>query len=561
MKNFKSKTIKLVLSGVGIFIFGIFTGYLLNNKTISSIQGYLFNAVGYATDTNATNSNATDTNATNSNATDCNATDANATDANATDANATNSNASLTDNIIYLNSFDFGTGTSVHQGDKIYLNIQTTGAYNSGASIVFKSSDNETFSVPVNSIGYNPYIIIPKNIKEAYYNVTDILLVGRNSNNTTFTKQYSKDIDNYLFENKGFMILKNVEDTIITLNSISLNSKSSQVVDKVYLNISASEDLETLKLIFKDNTNQTFTAYAKSLNNNPYFEIPTSVKSGTYTLTSVTLVSKDNMTTYTTTGENNTQKLNFNQTLEIIASTNTNSYIFNNEEITSQVITALYNLQEKQAITINADTNSIINNELFNAIKGTEKSLVINYHDHQIIFNGQDINEAKTIDVNTTINSIDANENLKNLISKGIVVDFADNGSLPGKALVRIKATKEISTILNDKVYAYFYNNQTNKFNLIDNNVTKTNDGYYEFSISHNSSYVLTNEALDAKLVTIDNDNVVSFQKSNKVNILLICLGLAVCIGAVVVIIIVRKKKMPTTKKEVPEEPKNDNTI
>ena len=48
MDKFKSKVIKLAVSGVAIFAIGIFVGYQLNYGTLSSIQGYLFNAAGPA---------------------------------------------------------------------------------------------------------------------------------------------------------------------------------------------------------------------------------------------------------------------------------------------------------------------------------------------------------------------------------------------------------------------------------------------------------------------------------------------------------------------------------
>ena len=102
----KDKILELVIGGIIIFSVGIFIGYKLNSGAIKNIQGYLFNASGFATDPNATDCNATD-----SNATDCNATDSNATDSNATDSNATSSNASINDNILILSSFYLKTTT------------------------------------------------------------------------------------------------------------------------------------------------------------------------------------------------------------------------------------------------------------------------------------------------------------------------------------------------------------------------------------------------------------------------------------------------------------------
>ena len=140
---FRDSALKFILGGIAIFAFGIFVGYQLDNSAITKIQGFLFNAVGdaSATDTNATDANATDSNATDSNATDSNATDSNATDSNATDSNATSGNAQATDNILYLQTFELGA-SSAKAGDRVNVTLGTSGACNSGASIVFKNNTN-----------------------------------------------------------------------------------------------------------------------------------------------------------------------------------------------------------------------------------------------------------------------------------------------------------------------------------------------------------------------------------------------------------------------------------
>lgn len=604
MEEFKSKVIKLAISGVMIFAIGIFVGYQLNYGTLASIQGYLFNAAGEATDANATDSNATDSNATDSNATDANATDANATDANATDsnatdANATDANASITDNIIFLHSFKLERN-SVKPGEKIFVEIDTSGACNTGASVVFKNPNGVTFTVQVQDITGSSYITIPKSALASTYVVSDVLLVGLNSDNTTFTKQYSLTGSN-VFNFNSFLTVTakdkndvgnnnsgnsnsgnnnsgsnnsgsnnsgnnntgnnnsennnkennnsgNNKDTQtvskVTLNSITLDNSTAKVNEKVYINIKTSEKLNSLKLVFSSTDGTTFTVYGKDLSSSkPYIEIPSSTISGTYSLVSAIISTLDSSTIYSKTGEKGTEKFNFNITIKISDGAE-NVYIYNNEDINSEILAKLYSAPSGSEFTVNADSNTLINSELFNVIKGKNKKLIVNYKDNQIIFNGKDIDNSKTIDISMTVENIINNENISKLVSKGILVNFPDNGNLPGKALIRVKATDEVMQILNNKVYVYVYNNSSNNFSVIDTNVKKSSDNYYEFTITHNSDYIIVNEKLESKLVVSkSSENVVNFQKGNKTLLMLIAIGGAIIIAAVIVIIVLKKKQ------------------
>lgn len=558
MDKFKSKVIKLAVSGVAIFAFGIFIGYQLNYGTLSSIQGYLFNAAGEASDSNASNSNASNSNASNSNASN-----SNASDSNASDANASSANASATDNIIYLQNFALGS-TSAKQGDKVNVTIGTSGACNSAVSIVFKGGNGTTFTAQVQDITGNPYIVIPNSAVATTYSVSDVLLVGRNSDNTTFTKQYSTfGANTYAFNSSLTVVAKETNNdgtqqpvSKVSLTSISLGSTSAKVSDKVYVNTQTSEKLNSLKLVFTSADGKTFTVYAKDLLTKPYIEIPSSTVAGTYSLTSAIIATSKSSTAYSKDGGNDTEKFDFNSTIEISDGTET-TFIYNNEDVNSDVLTKLYNAPSGTEITINADSNTLINEELFNAIKGKNKKLVINYKDNQIVFNGNDIDSSKTIDISMTVDTVSSNEDINKLVSNGIIVNFPDNGNLPGKALIRVKATEEVDKVLNDNVYVYVYNESSNDFCIVDTSVKKSKDGYYEFTITHNSDYLIVNEKLDSKLVVSQSDgNIVNFQKGNGTLLMLIAVGVAVIIAAVIVIVVLKKKKSTSSKNN-----KNNNNV
>ena len=544
---FRNNALKFILGGIVIFIFGIFVGYQLDNNSITSIQGFLFNAVGDATDSNAT-------------------------DSNATDSNATSGNAQATDNILYLQTFELGA-SSAKAGDKVNVTLGTSGACNSGASIVFKNNDNGiTFTVSVSSIANNPYITIPSNVSSGTYNVTEIMLVGTNSDNSTFSRRWSavdQNADYFVdFINKSIAITAKETtntsgsntQTKLALNSLSLKSTETNVSEKVYIDYKTSTSISSMKLTFNSDSGETMVVYVKSLTSNPYFEIPSTTIIGNYSLVSATISSDSSTIIYSKDGSiSGSEKFDFNSGIVVNDVKQQDTFVYNNEDLTNEIITELYNAKNTATINVSADTKPIISEELFNVIKGTNKKLIITYNDNQLIFDGNDISSSKSIDVSISANVIQADTSIGKLVSDGIVLDFASNGNLPGDATVRIKITEEMKSKLGTgKVYVYYYNVQCDDFTEIATEIKPTDDGYYEFTINHNSEYILVNEKLDDSLLSNGNDNVVNFQKSDKVNLLLIGLGV-ILIVVVIVIIIIVKKKNKKNNSEIVNDTKNNN--
>ena len=201
------------------------------------------------------------------------------------------------------------------------MTIVTSGACNSAASIVFRNASGTTFTAQVQDITGNPYIVVPNSAVATTYSVSDVLLIGRNSNNTTFTKQYSTSGANaYAFNSSLTVTAKDANSNRnsnsgtqssakVTLNSISLNSTSAKISGKVYLNIQSSEKLSSLKLVFTSTDGKTFTVYAKDLaSRKPYIEIPSSTIGGTYSLTSAIISTSKSSTAYSKDGGNDTEK-------------------------------------------------------------------------------------------------------------------------------------------------------------------------------------------------------------------------------------------------------------
>jgi hypothetical protein len=66
---------------------------------------------------------------------------------------------------------------------------------------------------------------------------------------------------------------------------------------------------------------------------------------------------------------------------------------------------------------------------------------------------------------------------------------FEHHGTLPTTALMKVKVSDEFKD--GDKLYLYYYNDQTDKLEYINHNLTVKN-GFVEFKIEHCSDYILT---------------------------------------------------------------------
>lgn len=76
------------------------------------------------------------------------------------------------------------------------------------------------------------------------------------------------------------------------------------------------------------------------------------------------------------------------------------------------------------------------------------------------------------------------------------------------------------------KVNVYYYDSDEKLYDKITNNISMSEDGYYEFYIDHNSSYVLTNdevsEAYIMKKADVNNTTATEEQKDDKYKYIMI---------------------------------------
>ena len=510
-----------LLIGAFLLITGLVLGISIGMGGTFALEGEQLATAASATSTNATSTNATATNA--------------------TATNATSTNASRTDNILYLNELSLAV-ESAKPGDKVYVGKMTSGACNSGMSLEFLDitdiNNIPIFTVNVESMNNIPYFIVPKNVKNGNYVVNTITLIGLNNDGNTFTKCFGNfgiapGCSKHHFDVK--LRITNESQKNLKLDKLLLTEKEALVGEKVNISYTTNDKLTSLRLFFKSDNN-TFNATVLDLDGKAYFSIPSTVKSGEYSLTKIVAMSEES-SVIVTEGNLINSKLTVKENEK-------RTYIYNNSDITEEVIKKLYDDVDLSEITVTIDENTLISEDLFKVIIGTDRKLVINTNGNQLIFNGNDIKTPKAIDVNMTTNSTSEDESLANTISNGIIVNFVSNGNLPGNALVRLRATDKIRTVLgNRKVNVYYYDEVDKVFNVIAENVV-LNNGYYEFAISHNSKYILTTKKLDKSIIAEEEDNnVVGFRQSDNSYLLLICGGLVLILIVIVVILIAKNKK------------------
>ena len=177
----------------------------------------------------------------------------------------------------------------------------------------------------------------------------------------------------------------------------------------------------------------------------------------------------------------------------------------------ADMVSSIQNASNDAIIKVDYTTNDTLVQGVFDAIKGTNKILSLESEGVTWEFNGSDITQpTKNINLSVYIGQVNQtnsnmNSNIFNEIkdivdnTNSVVLKFAENGVLPGKAKVRIKTDYVMRQYLGTRgVNVYYYDNMTKKMVPIASNLTLTADNYLEFEIEHCSYYVMTKGALSS---------------------------------------------------------------
>lgn len=507
------------------------------------------------------------------------ATPANATWANATWGNATWMNASSTD---ARNDFMILTQlttkyTTAKAGEKIEIELYTYGNCLNGASITFHCKDlGLGFTSQVDFEDGKKFITIPEEAVAGRYEIENVMLFGTSYAGGTFTRTYdAKEIDNPFALN----VEKSASAKDIELQSVSLDKSEAKISENVKVTLKTDVEVTSAKFTFENTSNsEKAVVYLKSENDEKCISFSSTTKEGEYELTNLVLSDGTTSTIYSKQESSSAKQFNFNTKIKV-AKADTEDLEFNNEDITAEIVKQIADSDTVKRLVINADTKSLISEDIFNAIKGKNIELVVNYKGNQFIFNGRDIDIAKDIDVSVKSYSLATkNDELKSLVGdSGIILTFASNGSLPSTATLKIKRTPEMKTVLGiDKVYVYYFDEQTLKFEEVAKNLLLDAQNYYTFKIDHNSKFLLTNNQLDESLIQKEDGNIVSFLMESKVYLILIILGVVLIVIVLVVLIVYNKNKknkkravvtVDNTKKseekveQISQEEKNEENI
>lgn len=190
-------------------------------------------------------------------------------------------------------------------------------------------------------------------------------------------------------------------------------------------------------------------------------------------------------------------------------------------------------MQDDTIAMITYDEEShIASKDLFNTIKGTKKTIVFSNNEVQWRFIGSDIINPKDIDLlvnmkNMSSKDAASNTALAKLSSAGdmLILDFASNGQLPGKAQVRVKSDYVYAIYnLSHAMFLYYING--NSVMLEDQNLRyflDASDHWCEFEITHNSRFAvsgkmppITQMILPSRMKTIEEESFANIQ-TNKI--------------------------------------------
>lgn len=136
-------------------------------------------------------------------------------------------------------------------------------------------------------------------------------------------------------------------------------------------------------------------------------------------------------------------------------------------------------------ISVDITPNQNIPKEVFDAIKGTDKTLLLNSDDIQWVFKGSNIvGQTKDIDLSGKADYVFSEEYyIGNIPAVGW--RMGNNGELPGKATVRFVPNSSYREYLGTEgLYVYYFDSKTGELSLIASNISMKNGNNIEFDIT-----------------------------------------------------------------------------
>lgn len=449
-------------------------------------------------------------------------------------------------------------------------------------STVVSNGASNDFSFTVSAPPYGVNHVYPGN-----FLLSTILIYYDDGSYTRYSTNKSfadSDRDTLYYESDmkitlGKPISDILKDAEFSLKGLTLQKQSAEIGMTVPVNFdwyynSPNIKMLSARLFFRGENNKSFSAYLKDLKKDTTIIIPSSAEEGEYKLESLTLTFDSYV------GETNaiildaesidskykdifTQKLNIFKKEESKPDNDTKLYYYV-EELTPKTIETIKNTKENAVITIYANSETIIPAELFESLKESGRQVIIINEKNEWVISGTDIESAKPVDVSMKyydVKELDLPASIKESFNgDSIVLEFKENGKLPGKVLMRLKDEELLNKLSGDKYYVYHLDEENNKLDKVAVEIQKSYDGYVEFYINHNSKYVITTkEVKDNDVIGkeddmfVNNTSVAASHETNKDNDSKsnMLLGICLCVIAVLIlIIIVILRRKPNNEKK-----------
>ena len=342
------------------------------------------------------------------------------------------------------------------------------------------------------------------------YELDSIDISDQNGHYQYYYSSYNEYAELLLPKELSFTVInESGEDvTAPVLKGISINKTEVEAPSEVTITLDVEDDLSgyksaTIEVINRKN-DRTIRAISEGSDNPNELTISVSEwePSGLFEIDHIILHDNNNNSSsyYGKTLPNQVSFLvknidKDNPTGDIITSTNN-----------SNLVEDIQNMAEDSTAHIYYGNGATISADVFEAIKGQNKTIALKSDGIEWIFNGQNVTDEniKDIDLST---SIEAKWNSDSDAAEGIdweqnalILSFAENGKLPAPATIRIKADWVFKDAVGtENLYVYYYDNTTKEYVQVAADLTITKDEYLEFTIDHNSDFVITKGELKEK--------------------------------------------------------------
>lgn len=232
--------------------------------------------------------------------------------------------------------------------------------------------------------------------------------------------------------------------------------------------------------------------------------------------------------------------------------------VVDHEKVVENIKDKLVTTKNTKKVDVVTNKAPVISADIFKLVDNNSKNLTVGVVDdnnqlqYSWTFAASEIKDTtKDVDLTITFDS-DRQEKIEKLTGEtdSLYINFAYHGNLPGTSTVKLYVGNKYGD--NEKVYIYYYDEEEGKVLMVGRKPLTVKEGYVEFSITHCSTYFLSEtkynveqdkSSLDDATVKVgtDSEDVPTGDNTSK-----ICYMLAIIVLCFVGIIVVADTK--TTK-------------